>query len=682
MSFRAALTILCLALAAPALAGVPGLEDTPDPYPPEEYNFVTQPLALPELPPQVCRDDAPVTRGLFVGVGVIGGDPKWDLRGPANDLQILGNAVQSRGARASDIRLLGDPDATRNAVEAALADLIAKVNCGDSVILYFGGHSLGDDPRGPWFFLSPTEPGKRDLLSAAAISQAVTALRRRGADVSVILDVVYAESFAIADRQPDGTHRYQFSLEDDPAPPLSPSTRLGELSVYYATGVDGLALEKRLPTGSRDRKTYGLFSFFLATAILESEVTTPPALMRYLRGNASLAAELQSDQQRNDFVFTTTNPDHRMIATGDRPAPAPQSGAGAEVIRILSPEQTRAAAPLESATLLLEGRVDSPARTLIVLVNGEEVPFDPDGTFRAPLELEAGLNAVKVLALTETNRPITTELELYYEGDIQALLGTGQRYALLIANQDYPEGSGIADLQTPIGDAQALADVLTADYGYVTRTTGADGQPLNLFLQNPTAHEVKLALWELSRIAGERDSVLIFYAGHGVYEEATGKANWLLADAVMGLPPSWLSSDTISDSIQRMNAGSVLLISDSCYSGALLRGDEMVAIEDVVADKDRLLQLQRTAAKRSRILLTSGGNEPVLDGGGSGHSVFAAALLAGLREMDMDAFTTAELYAGYLLPRVVGRAVQEPQFRPVERSGHEGGDVVWVRQRG
>jgi Caspase domain len=313
-------------------------------------------------------------------------------------------------------------------------------------------------------------------------------------------------------------------------------------------------------------------------------------------------------------------------------------------------------------------------------VNGEEAEFDADGSFRFPMDLQAGVNGVKVLALTETNRPITTEFELYFEGDMQALLGTGQRYALLIANEDYPEGAGIADLKTPSGDAAALAEILTRDYGYVTSATGADGQTLDLVLNNPTRLEVETALYELGRIAGEKDSVLIFYAGHGVYEEATGKAYWLHADAVMGRPFSWLSADAISDAVLRINAGSVLLISDSCYSGALLRGGDMAALEEVIDDKDRLLQLQRTAAKRSRVLLTSGGNEPVLDGGGSGHSVFAAALLAGLQEMDQAAFTTAELYADYLLPMVVGKAAQEPQFRPVERSGHEGGDVVWVRQ--
>lgn len=673
MSLRAALTTLALLLSAPAWAEVAPLEPPADPYPADRFNGVVQPLALPDLPPQTCDGAEPATRALLVGAA--DSIPDFRLKGPPNDVAILRNTLIARGAKGEYLRILLDPESTRAGIEAAFADLLASVTCGDNVILYFGGHSLGDDPRGPWVLLHPTEAGKTDMLSADAIAMGVAALRERGADVSVILDVMYAESFALADRQPDGTLRYQLTRAEDPAPPRAMPYRMGELTVYYASLPDGMAAERRLPRGDREGKTYGVFTFHLATALMEVERTTPLALMRYLRANMTGEDKREGETWPVDFVFTTTNPDHQMVG-GARLAPQ----SGPEVIRITSPEPTRAAAPLDSQNILLEGKVESSLPPLIVLVNGQEAEFDPDGSFRFPLELQAGVNAVKVLAMTEANRPITAEIELFYEGDMQALLGTGQRYALLIANQDYAEGSGIVDLQTPVGDAAALAQVLTADYGYATTATGADGQPLNLILTNPTRLEVETALYELGRIAGEKDSVLIFYAGHGVYEEATGKAYWLHADAAMGRPFTWLSADAISDAIQRIDAGSLLLISDSCYSGALLRGGDMVALEDAVADQDRLLQLQRTAAKRSRILLTSGGNEPVLDGGGSGHSVFAAALLAGLREMDERAFTTAELYAEYLLPRVVGKAAQEPQFRPVERSGHEGGDVVWVRQ--
>ncbi|CAN1490500.1 Caspase domain containing protein [Paracoccaceae bacterium] len=677
MSLRGALIMLALLTSQPVQAGLLGLEPTDEVFPSELFSGVTDRLVLPDLPAQVCRDEAPVTRALLVGVAE--SVPDFLLKGPQNDVEILRNALIAKGAKAENLTVHKDPEATRPAFEAAFVELLSAANCGDSVILQFTGHSIANDPRGPWFLMHPTKTGRTDLLSADAIAAGVAALRDRGANVSVILDVMYAETYAIGDRQPDGTLRYQLSGSDDARAPRALGPLTGDLSVFYAADDAGEAGEKRLPRGGDDRTTYGIFSFYLAAALMEVDLSTPAALMRSLRDNKALATD-RGSFGANDFVFTTTNPDLRIVAEQGGGKDAPKSGSTDEVIRILSPEPTRSAAPLDTQSIVLEGRVESGARTLIVLVNGQEAEFDPDGFFRFPLDLQAGVNAIKVLALTETNRPITADLELYYEGDMQALLGTGKRYALLIANEDYPKEAGLADLKTPLGDAEALEAVLTADFGYTTSATSADGQKLDLFLKNPTRLEVETALYELGRIAGEKDSVLIFYAGHGVYEEATGKAYWLHADAAMGRPFSWLSADAISDAILRINAGSLLVISDSCYSGALLRGGDLAGLEGRIDDKDRLLQLQRTAAKRSRILLTSGGNEPVLDGGGSGHSVFAAALLTGLREMDQEAFTTAELYADYLLPLVVGKAAQEPQFRPVERSGHEGGDVVWVRQ--
>ncbi len=58
---------------------------------------------------------------------------------------------------------------------------------------------------------------------------------------------------------------------------------------------------------------------------------------------------------------------------------------------------------------------------------------------------------------------------------------------------------------------------------------------------------------------------------------------------------------------------------------------------------------------------------------------FSRALLTGLEEMEEDAFSVRELFDRYLLPMVVGQSAQEPQYRPVERSGHEGGDVILAR---
>ena len=83
-----------------------------------------------------------------------------------------------------------------------------------------------------------------------------------------------------------------------------------------------------------------------------------------------------------------------------------------------------------------------------------------------------------------------------------------------------------------------------------------------------------------------------------------------------------------------MQANKVVIISDSCFSGALLRGGGEQPPK--IADADRERALLTLAQRRTRILISSGNNEPVEDRGGKGHSIFAQALLTGLEDMQHD----------------------------------------------
>lgn len=86
------------------------------------------------------------------------------------------------------------------------------------------------------------------------------------------------------------------------------------------------------------------------------------------------------------------------------------------------------------------------------------------------------------------------------------------------------------------------------------------------------------------------------------------------------------------------------------------------------------------AELRSRVLITSGGTEPVMDTGGGGHSAFARALLTGLSEMTEHAFSAKELFSRYIRPMVAVRAEQMPEIRAIERTGHDpAAGMVFVR---
>ena len=106
----------------------------------------------------------------------------------------------------------------------------------------------------------------------------------------------------------------------------------------------------------------------------------------------------------------------------------------------------------------------------------------------------------------------------------------------------------------------------------------------------------------------------------------------------------WISNTTITDALKAMAAKHILVVADSCYSGTLVRGIDVVRPP---SGGERDTYLARIAQKRSRTVLTSGGLEPVSDsGGGKEHSVFAKAFLTALQENPRCAGRSTALQPG------------------------------------
>lgn len=114
----------------------------------------------------------------------------------------------------------------------------------------------------------------------------------------------------------------------------------------------------------------------------------------------------------------------------------------------------------------------------------------------------------------------------------------------------------------------------------------------------------------------------------------------------------------------------VLVVADSCYSGKLTRGIRMRAPKT----ND---YLNRILQKRVRIVLASGGLEPVLDGGG--HSVFAAAFLSALQENE-GVLDTSALFSRVRRDVMLG-ADQTPELADIRKADHQGGDFLFLPAR-
>ncbi|MBF0179656.1 MAG: DUF4347 domain-containing protein [Magnetococcales bacterium] len=232
---------------------------------------------------------------------------------------------------------------------------------------------------------------------------------------------------------------------------------------------------------------------------------------------------------------------------------------------------------------------------------------------------------------------------------------TGERIALLIGVNRYREP--IPSLDTPIRDVTAMGELLRTR-GYQT-----------IILPDAGFHTVVEAFRAVGRKIAPGQDLLIYYAGHGYQREDNGTGYWLLGDARAASADKWLSTRHISDFLANIRARHILLVSDSCFSGSLTR-------EYVFAPESEGLTREQILARRSVMMMSSGGEEPVMDGGGNGHSVFAARLLQRLRELPPGG-SGFELFR-QVRQEVVKLSPQTPQYGAMLSAGHEpGGDYLF-----
>jgi hypothetical protein len=195
---------------------------------------------------------------------------------------------------------------------------------------------------------------------------------------------------------------------------------------------------------------------------------------------------------------------------------------------------------------------------------------------------------------------------------------------------------------------------------------------------------VMRAVNDLNEVLTEKDNLLVFYAGHGSRLK-TGDLEsgyWLPSNAEP--PPRdtyWVPNEFVTGHLSRLKARHVLVIADSCYAGLLSTEPSFLLVGDSLPTYTDPEFLRFKLSKRSRLLLSSGGDRPVLDGGGGGHSVFARAILEAL-ESNQGILAGPQLY---LLVRDRVRAtaaqndfVQVPEFKVIKAAGHEVGDFFFV----
>src|SRR5690606_10476517 len=231
--------------------------------------------------------------------------------------------------------------------------------------------------------------------------------------------------------------------------------------------------------------------------------------------------------------------------------------------------------------------------------------------------------------------------------------------------------SAVEPLPTPQGEATRAAALLRDRYGFTVQV-----------LHDADDVSMLRALNELNAVLKPEDNLLIYYAGHGMRLQAASReaGYWLPVNAEA--PPKdtfWVPNEQITAHLGRLPARRILVVADSCYSGLLSEDPGMVFLKDPGAVS--LDYVKFKLPKRARLLISSGGDKPVLDAGGDGHSVFSRAFLDVL-EQNRGVLSTPSLFV-QLRERVKVGAQRDgfsqvPEIKAIKTAGHEIGDFFFV----
>jgi len=274
------------------------------------------------------------------------------------------------------------------------------------------------------------------------------------------------------------------------------------------------------------------------------------------------------------------------------------------------------------------------------------------GSNSQPVSIKAGMS--------ESAEVRTANNSLAQTENSNAISGVPNYYTLFIGVDNYQFASAnLSNLSKPIKDASSFRDILLTKYAFpVTNST---------LLKNPTRTEIIKALEELAKKITPKDNLLIFYAGHGYWDERLKVGYWLPSDSRTDEKSSWIANSTIRDYIAGIQSKHTLLISDACFSGSIFKTRE-VNSEINEYGVSKIYQLP------SRKAMTSGTLTTVPD-----ESKFMQYLVKRLSENTNKYLTTRQLFFS-VETAVLNNTNTVPQLGVIQETGDEGGDFIFIKR--
>jgi len=266
-------------------------------------------------------------------------------------------------------------------------------------------------------------------------------------------------------------------------------------------------------------------------------------------------------------------------------------------------------------------------------------------------EIEGTSNTIKVnLNKEEVRSPVVA-------ADTKKETRVREYYALIMGVNDYEDPS-ITSLDEPINDATKLKELLVSKYTFKEENVN--------FLKNPTNADIIIAFDKLTREIQPDDFLLIFYAGHGYFNEKTNIGYWLPSDAQKENTVKWFRNSALVENLGAINSKHTLLISDACFSGGIFK--TRAAFNNANTTIADMLQ------RPSRKAMTSGALTTVPD-----KSVFMRYLLKILEENSNKYLPSEDLFYDLAL-RMKSNSDTRPLYGEIKNVGDEGGNFVFIRK--
>lgn len=307
----------------------------------------------------------------------------------------------------------------------------------------------------------------------------------------------------------------------------------------------------------------------------------------------------------------------------------------------------------------IRGTVTDESGVRSLKVNGITTPVKDNGSFILNLPLAMGDNYIN-MEVTDVNDNIALKKFV-----ITRKSAEGEEYNPVLAKnhllvvgintyQYWPK------LNNAVKDANDIVSVLMTKYTFEFSNITV------LKDEQATRSNMYKALRGLIEKISPQDNLVVYFSGHGFFDELLSEGYWIPVDAEVNSTGDYISNTEILKILSNINSQHTFLIADACFSGALFADSRRGYTENVEKFK-------------SRWGLASGRLETVSDGEIGTNSPFATRVIRFLQENEKDKFAVSELIQ-YVKTQVAEDTNQTPIGNPLKALGDEGGEMVFYKK--